>query len=77
MSLSNDQEPVSPRSLHHGMSLTSLTSLDSKSSSAKKKKKVYMFGRKKVLSQEDFVAKHSNTYNKSVVGNPLYDDLNT
>ena len=57
------------------MSLNSLTSLHTKHSNTKKKKK--MFGRKKVLSQEDFVAKHSNTYNKSVVGNPLYDDLNT
>ena len=57
------------------MSLNSLTSIHTKHSNTKKKKK--MFGRKKVLSQEDFVAKHSNTYNKSVVGNPLYDDLNT
>ncbi|KAL5272385.1 hypothetical protein ACHWQZ_G000548 [Mnemiopsis leidyi] len=73
----SDPPPSSP-SLQHGQSLSSLTSLDAKSPSTKKKRKpINLFGKKKVLSQEDFVAKHSGTYNKSVLGNPLYDDLNT
>ena len=73
----SDPPPSSP-SLQHGQSLSSLTSLDAKSPSTKKKRKsINLFGKKKVLSQEDFVAKHSGTYTKSVLGNPLYDDLNT
>ncbi|XP_063692096.1 AP2-associated protein kinase 1-like isoform X2 [Bolinopsis microptera] len=73
--LSDPEPTASSPNLHHGKSLNSL---DSRSTSAtKKKRKINFFGKKKVLSQEDFVAKHSGTYRSAVLGNPLYDDLNT
>lgn len=71
--LSDPEPSASSPNLHHGKSLNSLDSR----SATKKKRKINLFGKKKILSQEDFVAKHSGTYRSAVLGNPLYDDLNT
>ena len=69
-------EPLPEPNLYHRRG-RSLSCIPSSKHSKPPKRKLNLFGRRKGLSEEDFVSKNSHTYSQSVLGNPLHDNINT